>query len=148
MFLSKSNSYFCFVVQINFTLLKKRITPLYQLAVAIIIGWAGMLVCRFVHHEPAAEYFAAMVAIIFYVIMNTIVSLAYTSFLRYTMPSFYIYILLVAVLFFTAKQLSGISIWTLSIYKMMLVSVSIFYFMVGVMVRVIRVIYEAAESGF
>ncbi|MCX6199026.1 MAG: hypothetical protein NTY88_07360 [Bacteroidetes bacterium] len=136
------------MVQINFTLLKKRITPLYQLAVAIIIGWAGMLVCRFVHHEPAAEYFAAMVAIIFYVIMNTIVSLAYTSFLRYTMPSFYIYILLVAVLFFTAKQLSGISIWTLSIYKMMLVSVSIFYFMVGVMVRVIRVIYEAAESGF
>ncbi len=107
-----------------------------------------MLVCRFVHHEPAAEYFAAMLAIIFYVIMNTIVSLAYTSFLRYTMPSFYIYILLVAVLFFTAKQSSGISIWTLSIYKMMLVSVSIFYFMVGVMVRVIRVIYEAAESGF
>lgn len=107
-----------------------------------------MLICRFVHHEPAAEYFAALVAIIFYVIINTIVSLAYTSFLRYTMPSFYIYILLVAILFFTAKQLSGISIWTLSIYKMMLVSVSIFYFMVGVMVRVIRVIYEAAEKGF
>lgn len=135
-------------MEINFTLLKKRITPLYQLALCLLIGWVGMLLCRFVHHEPAAEYFAAIIAIIFYVLINTIVSLAYTSFLRYTMPSFYLYILLIAILFFTAKQLSGISIWTLSIYKMMVFSISIFYFVVGGMVRIIRVIYEAADSGF
>ncbi len=132
----------------NFTLLKKRITPLYQIALCLVIGWVGMAVCQFINHEPAAEYFAAMVAIIFFVLINTVGSLAYPSFLRYTMPSFYLYLLLIAILFFSAKQISGISIWDLSIYRMMITSVSIFYFMAGALVRIMRVIYEAADSGF
>jgi hypothetical protein len=61
------------------------------------------------------------------------------------MPSFYIYIALVIVLFLSAKFFSGISIWTLSIYRNMLTSVSIFYLIISVLVRGLRLIYEAAE---
>ncbi|MES2622374.1 MAG: hypothetical protein V4615_16095 [Bacteroidota bacterium] len=133
-------------MELNFTLLKQRATPLYQLALALAIGLGGMVVSKMVHAESGTEYFAAMVAIILYVLINTVVSLAYTSYFRYTIPSYYVYVALVVILFLSAKLFSGISIWTLPIYRDMVTSVSIFYLVVSTLVRVIRLIYEAAEK--
>jgi hypothetical protein len=133
-------------MELNFTILKHRATPLYQFALAVVVSGAGMLICKTVHVEKGTEYFAAMVGIILYTILNTVVSVAYSSFLRYTMPSFYIYIALVIVVFLSAKFFSGISIWTLPIYRNMLTSVTIFYFIISLLVRGLRLIYEAAEN--
>lgn len=133
-------------MELNFTLLKHRATPLYQLALALVVGWGGMVICKLVHAESGMEYFAAMVAIILFVLINTVVSLAYSSYLRYTLPSYYIYVALIVMLFLSAKLFSGISIWTLPIYRNMVTSVSIFYLVVSTLVRVIRIIYEAAEK--
>jgi hypothetical protein len=138
--------YFWLAMEINFTLLKHKATPIYQFILALVVGLSGMFICRFVHVEPGTEYFAAMVGIILYSILNTVISVAYSSFLRYTMPSFYIYIALVAVLFLSAKMFSGISIWTLPIYRNMVTSVSLFYLIIGILVRALRLIYEAAEN--
>ena len=134
--------------ELTFTIVKKRASPLVQLAVALLIGFIGMGICGLLHTNGSEEYFAAIVAVIFFCLINIVVSLAYESFLRYTIPSFYLYILLVAILFFTAKQLSGYSIWKLYEYKMMTTSVSLFYFIASVMVRAIRLIYEASSKGF
>ena len=134
-------------MEITFTLVQKRITPLNQVLFALLVGLSGMLICKLLHLPPASEYFAAFLAIIFFCLMNIVVSLAHSSFLRYTMPSFYLFILLVGVLLLLAKFFSGISIWTLKEYRMMLVPIGIFYFMASIFSRGIRFIYEAAERG-
>src|SRR5690349_21271864 len=131
-------------MELNFTLLKHRATPFYQVALALVVGLGGMVICKVIHAESGSEYFAAMVAIILFVLINTVVSIAYSSYFRYTVPSYYIYVGLVAVLFLSAKLFSGISIWTLPIYRNMITSVSIFYLIVSTLVRLLRLIYEAA----
>jgi hypothetical protein len=135
-------------MEIGFTVVRQKATPLIQLIVALSIGWLGMGIVHFLHVPKGSEYFAAYVGIIFFCLMNTIISVAYKSFLRYTIPSYYIYVLLVAVLLLSAKYLSGLSIWDLWEYRMMLVSTTIFYFIVSLMIRGVRLLYEMAENGF
>jgi hypothetical protein len=134
--------------ELTFAIVKKRAKPLIQFAASILIGWLGMGICKLFHLHNGAEYFAAFIAIIFFCLINVVVSLAYESYLRYTVPCYYLYILLVVILLLSSKFLSGISIWTLYEFRMMLVSISIFYFMASTMVRGVRLIYEAAEKGF
>ncbi|HLP52337.1 MAG TPA: hypothetical protein VK154_15720 [Chitinophagales bacterium] len=125
---------------------RKRASPLIQFTFAVLLGWFGMGMCKLLHKPPGAEFFAAFLAIILFCFINILVSFAYDSFLRYTMPGIYLYVILVMVLFYSAKSLSGISIWTQFEYKMMLVSVSIFYFMASFLVRGARLIIQAAEE--
>ena len=136
------------MLEMNFTLLHKRANKWMQFAVSLFTGWVGMLICKLTHANPGREYFAALVGIIFYTLINTVISLAHKSYFRYTVPSYYLYVFLVAVLFLSAKFLSGISIWNLEEYRMMLLSVSVFYIVISIAVRAIKYIYEAAESGF
>jgi hypothetical protein len=136
------------MLEINFTLIKKRANPWVQFALGLITGFSGMLLFKIIRPGAGHEYFAAMVGIILYTIINTVVSIAYSSFLRYTIPSYYIYILLVIILLLSAKFLSGISIWKLEEYRMMIVSITLFYFIISIMVRLVRYIYELAESDF
>lgn len=133
-------------MEVNFTLVQQKATPLRQLFASIIIGLAGMGLGRLLHLQPGYEYFAALIAIIFYTIMNTVVSIAYGSFFKYTVPSYYSYIALVVVLFLSSKFLSGISIWDLWEYRMMITSITIFYFIISTLVRAIRFMFELAEG--
>jgi hypothetical protein len=135
------------MIEVKFTLAHKRFNPFIQLAVALCTGWVGMFFCKIVHPGGGVEFFAAMVAIIFFAILNTVVSITYNSFFKYTVPSWYIYIMLVVVLFFSAKLLSGISIWKLEEYRMMLLSVTLFYFVASSLVRLVRLLYNAAENA-
>ena len=134
--------------EITFTIIKKRASPLIQFGFALSIGWAGIIICKLLQLHDAQEYFAALIALILFCLINVVVSLAYESYMRYTVPGYYLYILLVVILFLTAKFSSGISIWNLREYRMMLVSLSLFYLLASTMVRGIRLIIEAAESGF
>ncbi len=134
------------MIEVTFTFIKKRAGPFLQLAVSLATGWVGMLICKLGHTAKGTEYFAAMVAIIFYTLINTVVSIAHKSFLRYTIPSYYIYIILVVLLLLSAKLISGISIWNLEEYRMMVVSVTMFYLIVSLLVRGVRFIYEIAEE--
>ena len=134
--------------EVNFTIVKKRASPLVQFALAVLIGWAGMGICRLLHLEKGTEYFAAFIAIILFCLINVVVSLAYESFLRYTVLCWYLYILLVGLLLLSAKFSSGICIWNLYEFRMKLISVSLFYLLSSTMVRGIRLIYSAAEQGF
>jgi hypothetical protein len=114
--------------------------------VAIIVGWLGMLICLLGHIPGASEYFAAFIAIVFYSLLNTVVSLAHPSFFRYTVPSYYMFILLLIVLLLSARYISGISIWHLEIYRMMLLSIVMFYVIASLLVRALRFLYDAAEK--
>ncbi len=136
---------FVCIMEVNFTLFRHRVTLLYQLIFALAIGWGGMAVSKIYKAEAGTEYFAAMLGIILFVLINTIVSVANKSFFRYTVPSYYMYILLVVVLFLSAKFLSGVSIWTLPIYRNMLATVTVFYAIVSILVRTVLFIFEAAE---
>ena len=135
-------------MDIDFTFVKKKASPLIQLVVSLLVGWVGMGVCRLINAASGSEYFAAFIGIIFFCIFNIVVSIAYQSYLRYTIPSFYLYILLGVVLFLSAKFISGVSIWSVYEYRLMLISVTIFYFIGSNMVRILRLIYDAAEKGF
>lgn len=119
-----------------------------QVVVCAVLGVAGMLLVKVLPLHPSYEFFAAFVALVFFTILNILVSLAYPSFFRYTVPSYYLYGALVVILLLTARGLSGISIWDLWVYRMMLFSLTIFYFMASVLVRAIRAIYELGEKGY
>jgi hypothetical protein len=134
--------------EVNFTLVKRRVGPWVQFAIALATGLLGMLVCKIAGAEAGREYFAAMVGITFFTIINTVISIGYKSYLRYTLPSYYIYILLIVILLLSAKFLSGISIWKLQEYRNMLLSVTIFYAVVSVLVRIVRFIFDMVEDGF
>ena len=136
------------MLEVNFTLIKHRINPYAQVGISIVLGWLGMLVCLLGHIPGASEYFAAFIAIVFYSLLNTVISLAHPSFFRYTVPSYYIFIALLAVLLLSARYLSGVSIWNLDIYRMMLFPIIIFYALASLLVRAVRYIYDAAEHDF
>lgn len=133
---------------LDFTIAHKKFTPWRQVAATIIIALLGMLVVKFSTLPAEYEYFVVMVSLVFFSIFNTIISLANPSFFRYTVPSWYLYIAMAAVLLLTAKLLSGISLWDLWAYRNMLLSLTVFYFIISLLVRVIRGIYELGEKGF
>ena len=134
------------MLEVNFTLIKHRINPYMQLAIGLAVGWTGMLICKLGHIPGASEYFAAYIAVVFYCLLNTVVSLAHPSFLRYTIPSYYIFILLLAVLLLSARYTSGISIWDLEIYRMMLLPIVMFYVIASLLIRLLRFLYETAQN--
>lgn len=135
-----------YMAEMNFTIVQRKATPLVQLAVALAIGWAGMAVVKLIHSPAGTEYFAAFLGIIFFTIINTVVSIANRSWIQYTLPSYGWYAIMVAVLFLSAKYLSGISIWNLWEYRMMLTSITLFYFVISTLVRAVRFILDMAES--
>ncbi|MFN8298714.1 MAG: hypothetical protein U0T75_06375 [Chitinophagales bacterium] len=136
------------MADMDFTIVRQRLTPLMQLVVALIVGWAGMLISKFTHQEVSTPYFAAFIGIIFFTIMNTVVSLANPSFVKYTVVSYGVYILLLALLLLSAKFVSGISIWDLWIYRMMTTSVTMFYVIVSILIRAVRFLFDIAQEDF
>lgn len=136
------------VTENNFTFIQRKATIGVQAAAALFIAFTGMGVCKLMELQPATEYFAALVGIIFYTLFNTIISIAHESFFKYTVPSFYMYAGLLVVLLLSSKFISGISIWDLYEYRNMVISISLFYFIISTLVRAVRFIYEMAESGF
>ena len=131
--------------EINFTIINKRATPLVQFIVCLLIGWLSIGVVRLLHFGSGTEYLASFLGIILFTIINTIVSIASDSYLKYTLPSYGFYIALVAVLFLTAKYVSGISIWNLWEYRMMFTSITMFYFIISTLVRAVRFLFDAAS---
>lgn len=131
--------------EVNFTIVNKRATPLMQFLACLLIGWSGIGIVKWMHLEPGTEYFAAFLGIILFTIVNTIVSIASDSYVKYTVPSYGFFVALVAVLFLTAKYASGISIWDLWEYRMMLTSVTLFYFIISTLVRAVRFLFDAAS---
>ncbi len=131
----------------NFTIVKRRATPLLQVGFSLFLGLAGIAVAHLIAHQPGREFFAAFVAIIFFVLTNVVISIAFDSYLRYTIISYYLYILLVVVLLLTARFVSGISIWSpdMNAYRMMLISISIFYLIASHLIRGVKAIYEAVN---
>ncbi len=117
--------------------------------VALVVGLIGMFVIKVGGITTGYEYFAALIAIIFFTILNTVVSVANESYTKYTVPSYGIYLGVVAILFLLAKVLSGLSVWEQSnwVYRMMITSITLFYAIISVLVRAIRFLYDMAESG-
>ncbi|MBL7776666.1 MAG: hypothetical protein JNK66_00065 [Chitinophagales bacterium] len=113
-----------------------------QVVLAVAIGLVGMLTAHYGNFENGTEYFAVLVAMIFYVLTNSIVSISESSIYKYTLPSIYSYIAFSAALLLLAKFMSGISIWNLWEYRMMVVSLTFFYFVLSFLVRVIRFVLE------
>jgi len=119
-----------------------------QVLVAAVVAYIGMAICRVVHLVGGQEYMAVFVGVIFFTVMNTVLSLAHTSYSKYTLPSYGYYLVMTAILLLSAKFLSGISIWDLWEYRMMLVSITLFYLVVSSFVRIIRFILEFAQSDY
>jgi hypothetical protein len=89
---------------------------------------------------------AAFTGIVLYSLLNSIISVFHESFVKYTWPSWIIFTVLLVVLLLSARFISGISIWTLNEYRMMLGSIVAFYIITSLLVRLIRAIWEFAEE--
>lgn len=92
----------------------------------------------------ANEFSGAFIGILFYAIINNVLSIFNSSFKKYSLPSYGYYFLLVAMLLLFAKFLSHKSIWELPEFRFMFSAVTIFYLTTSVLVRIIRAIYEFA----
>jgi hypothetical protein len=78
--------------------------------------------------------------------MNAVVSVFHETFMKYTGPSWMIFIGLIVVLLLSARLISGVSIWSLREYRMMLGSIVVFYIISSLLVRLVRAIWEFAEE--
>ena len=121
-------------------------SPLKQVFFCLLLGWVGMLSCHFLFPGSAYEFAAAFTAIILFTIINLVVSIFSLSFLRYTWPSWGLFLVLLALLLLSSRLLSGISIWSLFEYRMMLMSIVIFYVVASILVRIVRAVWEFAEE--
>ncbi len=130
----------------NYNFLLKRASPFYQLLASGLLAVLVMIICRVFVAGNAFEYSGAFIGIVFFALINSVISVFHPSFKIYTLPSYGCYFLLAAVLLRSAKALTGISIWSLAEYRFMFTSVTIFYLVTSVLVRVIRGIYEFAEN--
>lgn len=123
-----------------------KFTPLRQAGLSALIALAGIIVCHFALKGLAYEFMASFTGIVLFSMANCFVSVFHADFSKYTLPSWAVFVALVALLLLCARYISGISIWTLSAYRMMLLSVLIFYFVASLLVRLIRLIWEFAEA--
>ena len=105
-----------------------------------------MVLCHFIFRGDSFEFMAAFVGIVLYSIMNAVVSIFHETFMKYTWPSWMLFIALLVVLLLSARFISGVSIWALREYRMMLGSIVVFYIIASLMVRLIRAIWEFAEE--
>ena len=126
--------------------ISNRFTPLVQTLTCLLLSLVGILFCHFAFRGSSFEFLAAFSGIMFYSLMNPVISVFHESFIKYTWPSWLFYIALIVVLLLSAKLISGTSIWALPEYRMMLGSIVAFYIITSLMVRVIRAIWEFAES--
>jgi hypothetical protein len=136
------------MLNVDLTKVEQQLSLPKQVAVAALVAYVGMGVCQVGDWGKGQEYMAVFIGVIFYTVMNTVLSLAHKSYTKYTLPSYAYYLGMTAVLLLSAKLLSGISIWDLWEYRMMLVSITLFYFVVSSFVRAIRFILEFAQSDY
>ena len=131
---------------LSFSTLKDA-SPLRQAVISAIIALACMLLSKLFLPNEGFEFAGAFVGIVFFCLMNSVISIFNEHFTKYTLPSYGVFIGLTAILLLTAKLISGISIWQLKEYRMMLTSITLFYFVVSLLVRLIRAIYIFAEES-
>jgi hypothetical protein len=122
------------------------LTPLRQALFAIFFGLIGMALAKIF---SAPNYFCVVlsfVSIVFFSLVNNILSIFQTSFKQYTLPSWGAYASIVIVVLMMARLISGDSIQKHPEFLKILFSVSLFYIVLSVLMRVIRAMWEFAEN--
>ncbi len=120
--------------------------PIRQGIVALALGLAGIFFCKLVSFSADAQFSLAFTGIILYCLMNSILSVFNESFAKYTWPSWAVFLVLVIVLLLSARVVSGESIQAHKEFIKMLLSISLFYMVLSVLVRLIRAMWEFAEN--
>lgn len=123
-----------------------KFSPIRQALACAAISISGMFVCHFVFKGDTAEFTAAFTGIVLFSLINSVISIFNETFVKYTWPSWLIFIALLALLLLCARYISGVSIWTLREYRSMLISIVAFYVITSLLVRVVRAIWEFAEN--
>ena len=123
-----------------------RFSPFRQALACAGLSLVGMILCHFIFRGDSFEFMAAFVGIVLFSLMNSVVSVFHETFIKYTWPSWWFFFGLLVVLLLAARLISGVSIWTLREYRMMLSSIVVFYIITSLLVRVIRAIWEFAEA--
>lgn len=122
------------------------LTPLAQGALTLIIGVVGMLMAKIIGLESYFIFTFSFVAIVFYSLMNNVLSIFQISFQKYTLPSWGVFAILIMVLLLCARVLTGESIQLHREFIKILLSVVLFYFVLSLMMRIIRAMWEFAEN--
>jgi len=123
-----------------------RFSPLKQALACSALSLVGMIICHFVFMVDSFYFMASFTVIVLFCIMNAVVSVFHETFMKYTWPSWMIFIGLLVVLLLLARLISGVSIWSLREYRMMLGSIVVFYVISSLLVRLVRAIWEFAEE--
>lgn len=121
-------------------------SPLRQGLIALLIGFVGIVFCKIAGFSASAQFSLAFTGIILYCMLNSIVSVFNDSFAKYTWPSWGVFVVLVIVLLLSARYISGDSIQAHREFIKILLSVSLFYMVLSVLVRLIRTMWEFAEN--
>ena len=123
-----------------------QFSPLRQALACAGLSLVGMIICHFIFRGDSFEFMAAFTGIVLYCLVNSVVSVFHETFMKYTWPSWMIFIGLLVVLLLLARLISGVSIWSLREYRMMLGSIVVFYVISSLLVRLVRAIWEFAEE--
>ncbi|MFN8310996.1 MAG: hypothetical protein U0T73_13620 [Chitinophagales bacterium] len=120
--------------------------PIYQALVSLLIGWIAIGVAHVAVPAQGYEFAGALVALVLFGIANAFGSVFHPKFQTYTLPSWGLFLLLLIVLLLSARAASGSSIRKYHEYILSVGSICAFYFVVSILVRVIRALWEFAEA--
>ena len=126
--------------------LASKFTPFRQVLACSLLSLVGMLICKIVSSDGSLAFMAAFSGVVLFAVMNSVVSIFHPTFMKYTWPSWGLFLAMLIVLLLLARFISGISIWSLHEYRMMLSSIIVFYIMTSLIVRLVRLIWEFAEE--
>lgn len=120
--------------------------PHFQAFIAYGLGLLLIIASGFFGKKMGHEFEGAFSAMVMYILVNVMISIYQPFFMKYTLPSWGIYILLTALLLLTAKFFSGQSIRDYFEFVDMLASITAFYIIASLAIRVIKNIWDFLES--
>jgi hypothetical protein len=124
----------------------KSVTPVKQALFGLALGLVGMTIAHFAVKGEGYEFIAAFIGLLMFIVINAFASITGEGFIKYTLPSFGIYIVLLAALMFLARLISGTSIFEYYPYQMMVVAFSGFYIIATIIARLIKALYEFSNE--
>ncbi|MFN8276349.1 MAG: hypothetical protein U0T84_02595 [Chitinophagales bacterium] len=124
----------------------QRFMPWWQWLACLLIGLIAAGIAHAAVPHGGYEFAGAFLGIVFYCLLNALVSVFHPSFLWYTLPSWALFLLLLIVLLLVARFISGSSIQAFPEYILMLKSVVGFYLIVSILARIIRALWQFAEE--
>lgn len=124
----------------------QKATPIIQASITVALSLTLIVLSKLSGFATYYQFLLAFIGIAVFCLFNLIISISHSSFVRYTVLSWWMYIALIILLLLAARFSSGVSIQQHPEFIQMLISLSIFYIVGSIAVRGIRAVMDFIDN--